>query len=513
MYLLLNKVEDFSKVHKIPHTEIILPVKLMIKQAIKGNTGIINYPGCFGRFFSIYSGQLPGRFHKPSLYPRTYNRLKSVNIERKTNGHYSRYIQSSFIKKNENKYFELWPFHCHIPHYMANNIRKESGGMFTTIIYEEMKPYQREHEMNYHLNESFLTAALPVYDSGSDCLPDTENTPNTTRFQGRDQYQTGVAVSEAVWNNLADPMKRAGAVILARGDGLNFQDALVGSSLIHFPRNGPVLLTEPTGLNPLVAREIFRLNPSGKESPAQVLTIGSLSLLVDEAVRRLGYTVCRIDGGTPAATAVLIWNILGAKQNVMLVSGERFEAALPAAGYAAHEETPILLTCVNYLPPVTAQAIIQRQPNVYIIGNESSVSAEVEATVRKLTGGLVYRITGADPFTTAVNFTKYKSPAGDFGWDVNRKAGWSFRFSRFDQWYGAINGNPLSHLGKHSPLLLIYPQAIPMAVAEYIKSLNPIHREPKPPFMHGFLVGNVSDIACPVQWQLDSLLETVGEHE
>lgn len=29
----------------------------------------------------------------------------------------------------------IWPFHCHIPHHMSNNMTEASGGMFTTIIY------------------------------------------------------------------------------------------------------------------------------------------------------------------------------------------------------------------------------------------------------------------------------------------------------------------------------------------------------------------------------------------
>ncbi|GAA0079118.1 hypothetical protein UT300005_34970 [Clostridium sp. CTA-5] len=29
----------------------------------------------------------------------------------------------------------IWPFHCHIPHHMSNNMTKYTGGMFTTIIY------------------------------------------------------------------------------------------------------------------------------------------------------------------------------------------------------------------------------------------------------------------------------------------------------------------------------------------------------------------------------------------
>lgn len=30
-----------------------------------------------------------------------------------------------------------WPFHCHIPHHMANNFSKSMGGMFTTVVYRQ----------------------------------------------------------------------------------------------------------------------------------------------------------------------------------------------------------------------------------------------------------------------------------------------------------------------------------------------------------------------------------------
>lgn len=29
----------------------------------------------------------------------------------------------------------VWPFHCHIPHHMTNNMTKPAGGMFTTLVY------------------------------------------------------------------------------------------------------------------------------------------------------------------------------------------------------------------------------------------------------------------------------------------------------------------------------------------------------------------------------------------
>lgn len=31
----------------------------------------------------------------------------------------------------------VWPFHCHIPHHMTNNMTKPVGGMFTTIVYKD----------------------------------------------------------------------------------------------------------------------------------------------------------------------------------------------------------------------------------------------------------------------------------------------------------------------------------------------------------------------------------------
>lgn len=30
----------------------------------------------------------------------------------------------------------IWPFHCHIPHHMTNNMSESTGGMFTTVIYK-----------------------------------------------------------------------------------------------------------------------------------------------------------------------------------------------------------------------------------------------------------------------------------------------------------------------------------------------------------------------------------------
>lgn len=342
------------------------------------------------------------------------------------------------------------------------------------------------------------------------CFPFTENTSNTTVFHGMDQYQTAVAVANAVWNP-ADTMKRPNVVILVRGDGCNYQDALISSSLIHFPRNGPVLFTEPYYLNPVTLNAIVRFRPSGANSPAQVITVGSLSPAIDFQVKELGFSVFHINGGNPAVTATLIWDLIGTRQDVILTSGENFTECTPAGGWAAHMGDPILLSWRDYLPKETAQAIRQKRPNVYILGSTKTISESIEQEVRCLTTGLVERISGTNPFEVAVNFTKYKSSRGDFGWNIRTKKGWSFRFSRYDDWAAALSGNPFSHMGKHSPLLLIDPRSVPDSVRNYLISVNPHHPKPEPPYMHGFIVGIDTSIACSVQSELDDLLETVME--
>jgi len=30
----------------------------------------------------------------------------------------------------------IWPYHCHIPHHMSNNMSEKAGGMFTTVVYK-----------------------------------------------------------------------------------------------------------------------------------------------------------------------------------------------------------------------------------------------------------------------------------------------------------------------------------------------------------------------------------------
>ncbi|BAS29284.1 cell wall-binding protein [Limnochorda pilosa] len=354
------------------------------------------------------------------------------------------------------------------------------------------------------------------------CLPLTSQTTVTTRVAGKDAAATSVATAESGWPEPGIPELRAGVAIVVRGDGSHFQDALVASALMHHPRNGPILFTDPNNLDPIVAAELHRLSPRGVEIPmpddqdrpvgVQVFLVGDLGRLIEQQVQRLGFRTLRLQGDDVFETAALVARLLGPPATLILASGETFVEALPAAAWSAHMGQPVLLTRRDQLPPPTTQTIqTAGNPNVYLVGSERTISAAVERTVRELTEGIVARISGATPAEISVELSRFRSPAGDFGWGITEPAGWGFRFSAVDAWQSAVAGNVFSHLEHHAPLLLVERDRIPGAVEEYIRSVNPRHPEPQPPFMHGFVVGPPEEVACAVQFRLEFLLRTVIE--
>ncbi|QBS38249.1 cell wall-binding repeat-containing protein [Thermaerobacter sp. FW80] len=392
------------------------------------------------------------------------------------------------------------------------------------------------------------------------CLPLAADTHHTTRVAGRHPIATSVAASQTAFPDPSVPELRPGVAILARGDEDHFQDALVASPLMHHPRNGPILLTLPDELDPLVRDELLRLRPPGvgaqpghgtapgaaeqagtpagmvaegtdsgplpelepapapgpaegtHQGPVQVFLVGDLSHAVEHQVRRLGFRSLRLRGRNVFETAAQVAQFVGVGRTVVVVSGEEFAEGLAAAAWSAHTGQPILLTRRDTLPLATARVIaLARNPNVYIVGSERTVSREVERAIRGLTTGLVHRISGASPFAISVELSRFLSPAGDFGWGKTEPAGHFFRFSAVDAWQSAIAGNLFSHLASHAPLLLVERGQVPDVVRTYILSVNPRHTEPAPPFMHGYIVGPPGEVACRVQFELEVLLRTVIE--
>jgi hypothetical protein len=154
------------------------------------------------------------------------------------------------------------------------------------------------------------------------------------RLNGSDRVQTAVKISQNQWfapggNSFVG---QADAVVLARSD--KFPDALAGAPLAQF-KHGPLLLTDPTYLDPAADAEINRILPKGKT----VYILGgpaALSTGIDARLAGEGYKIQRLYGTDRFATALQIAKVgLNDPKKVVVATGQNFADALSAGPLAA----------------------------------------------------------------------------------------------------------------------------------------------------------------------------------
>jgi hypothetical protein len=175
---------------------------------------------------------------------------------------------------------------------------------------------------------------------------------------------------------------------------------------------------------------------------------------------------------------------------------------------------PILLTAKNELPSSTRN-IIQRtkNPNVFLIGSAKTISKKVEEEIRGLNVNFVDRIGGETPYEVAVNFSKYKSPDGKFGWGKTNRDGHAFTFTAIENPFNSVSGSLFAHLGKHAPILVVSRDKFPQVTRDYIESIKPLPLpEPHPPFMHGWVIGYEDTISSMVQIEIEKALSIDEYH-
>jgi len=188
----------------------------------------------------------------------------------------------------------------------------------------------------------------PTNISGGTCTSPsaTESTSTTvtpgsaaiTRLSGQTRIGTAIAVS-----NQSFPTGGAQAQAAVLASDADFPDALAGTPLA-VAKDGPLLLTEPSGLDPAVASELTRVLPAA----ATVYLLGGTGALSDDvasAVTTLGFNVVRYGGATRFDTAVLIASDgLANPSTVLEATGLDFPDALAAGAAAAAIKGAVLLT-------------------------------------------------------------------------------------------------------------------------------------------------------------------------
>ena len=249
------------------------------------------------------------------------------------------------------------------------------------------------------------------------------------------------------------------------------------------------------------------LGPTGAKevANAQVIRVGTQA-------KPDGLKTTDVTGTDPADVAARI-DALGAaaggatSDRVMIVSSERPELAVPAAGWAAKSGDPILFTTKDSLPAAT-QAALKRhaQPKIYVLGDTSVVSANVEKQLRRL--GTVKRIgKGADPVTSSIDFARFVD--GTFGWGVV-DPGHGLVFVAKGRPLDAIAAAPLSATGTYGPILLHGGTAtLDKPLESYLLDIQPgYQRDPvRGVYNHGWVIGDEAAMSQAVQARVDALLE------
>lgn len=135
-------------------------------------------------------------------------------------------------------------------------------------------------------------------------------------------------------------------------------------------------------------------------------------------VVQVGAGEARLAGGDRLGTSTRIsregFPQDGSAGAVLLARSDGFADALAAAGLAALEDAPVLLTPSSTVPP-TVLAEIKRAlggpGTVYVLGGEAAIGAEVVAALQAA-GHDVTRIAGEDRVATAVQLAEFLLAAG-----------------------------------------------------------------------------------------------------
>ncbi|MFA9270580.1 MAG: cell wall-binding repeat-containing protein [Baekduiaceae bacterium] len=328
-------------------------------------------------------------------------------------------------------------------------------------------------------------------------------TKNTTRLPGPDPASLAADAALAVFPSTSRE-NRPSAVALV--DQRDWRTALAASALMGPPLSAPMLLTGPDELPTVTADALKALAPAGAEDArgAQIIRVGTTP-------RPAGLRPPAIPASGAAATAAAIDSFLTStrgtpSRRVLIVSADDPAFAMPAAAWAAKSGDPILFTGRNAVPAPTTTALrARRNPQIFILGPESAVSAQVESTLKDL--GDVERVDGPDPVRNAIAFARFSD--GDFGWGVT-DPGHGLVFARSDTPLAAAAASPLSSAGTYGPLVLLDgPGRLSAPVREYLLDIQPGYEDDpvRGVYNHGWIVGDDGAISVTAQGEIDALLE------
>ena len=334
----------------------------------------------------------------------------------------------------------------------------------------------------------------------------TSATKNTVRVGGGDAASDAAGVAGALYPATSASTRPTAVVLVDKDD---WQAGVTAAVLAGSPIGAPMLLSDGKDLPPVSADTLKRLNPRGSDlsQDAQVIRIGQ------DAARPEGYKLAVIEGKDPYERAAAIDRFFSAARakpspDVVVVSGERAEWAVPAAAWAARSGDPVLPVKRTSVPAPIAKALREHdKPNIYVLGPEKVIGKRAVDALGKL--GKVRRIQGPTPVENAIAFARYQR--GKFGWGVV-VPGYNFTVASTTRPLDSAASAPLAAKGVYAPLLLTdEPADLPRALEAYFLSVQPGFEDDPGQAVYNrvWILGDDKTVSLKQQARIDQITELV----
>lgn len=276
------------------------------------------------------------------------------------------------------------------------------------------------------------------------------------RLAGADRFQTAALVSQRQYPS--GPVEVAYIT-----DGQKFPDALAGGAAAR-AEGGPILMVANRldGDVPYAtAQELARLQP------AKIVVLGDFNSVTAATIENLrGYAttgVVEVVGGADRfqTAAMIAQRFEPGVERVFVADGYNFPDALAAAAVAARDGVPSLLTMRDALPAVTRAELDRLNPQeIVVLGGTPSISSLTAMAMQPY--GPVRRIAGIDRYDTAIKISQeFFGPGVDKVFVTNGR-----------NFPDALAAGPAAGIFG-GPILLTDPAAMPEAVMDELRRLNP----------------------------------------
>ncbi|WP_313897722.1 cell wall-binding repeat-containing protein [Bacillus litorisediminis] len=314
------------------------------------------------------------------------------------------------------------------------------------------------------------------------------------RVEGKNMYEVSAnAAAEYAKYPVNDEPEKIDTVFLANGDDPSYSLSVTPLAKIH---NAPILLTTRHHLPKSIMKQIRALKPT------TVVLLGSPKVISPKIVKELRLLgikeIKRINGNDPIslseqAAKKIDENGQGFIDTAIIASSSSSENLITASAAAAVLQYPILLVEKDNIPN-KIKTFIKNHPNYkrfIIIGNESSISKEVEDTIRSYNKEIqIDRISGKDVYEVSANSARY------FGFGITNMA-----IVNGDGIDAVIGSSIVSKLG--GTVLLTPPDKLHSSIKAYLDEQVAKSAD----MLQVYMIGDPSRISDQVYKQIRSYLK------